>query len=139
MQGCYTGWNDTKWIDEATSSYYEASAKGLTYTDTTAAYFERQFVSALPVEDSAGDGYARSPLIAFLNNKMGGDAWIKNVYEKGGTKEAFIDQVGDPSGWAHEYYTALATGQVGQDPAFRCIRASPEPKEGLTAMMLVLP
>lgn len=118
VQGCYTGWNDTKWIDEATSSYYEASAKGLTYTDTTAAYFERQFVSALPVEDSAGDGYARSPLIAFLNNKMGGDAWIKNVYEKGGTKEAFIDQVGDPSGWAHEYYTALATGQVGQDPAF---------------------
>ena len=26
--------------------------------------------------------------------------------------------MGDPSGWAHEYYTALATGQVGQDPAF---------------------
>ena len=32
-----------------------------------------------------------------------------------GLKKAFIEQVGDPSRWAHEYYTALATGQVGQD------------------------
>jgi hypothetical protein len=26
--------------------------------------------------------------------------------------------VGDPSGWAHEYYTALASGQVGQEGAY---------------------
>lgn len=119
VQGCYTGiFAGSQWIDEATASYYEARATDVTYTSLTSQYFERQFSSALPVEDSAQDGYARSPLIAFLCQKNGGEAWIKTVYENGGTQEALISAVGDPSGWAHEYYTALATGQVGQESAF---------------------
>jgi hypothetical protein len=116
---CYPGiFSGTEWIDEATASYYEASAKDVTYTTLTAQYFEKQFSSALPAADSAQDGYARSPLISFLSKKMGGDAWIKNAYEKGGSNEALISQVGDPSGWAHEYYTALASGQVGQESTY---------------------
>ena len=119
VQVCYTGiFSGTEWIDEATASYYEASAKDVTYTTLTAQYFEKQFSSALPAADSAQDGYARSPLISFLSKKMGGDAWIKNAYEKGGSNEALISQVGDPSGWAHEYYTALASGQVGQESTY---------------------
>jgi len=119
VQSCYTGiFGGTDWIDEATASYYEASAKDQTFTTLTSQYFERQFTSVLPTADSAQDGYARSPLISFLSKKMGGDAWIKNVYENGGSQEALISQVGDPSGWAHEYYTALASSQVGQESTY---------------------
>lgn len=119
VQGCYTGvFGGSDWIDEATASYYEASAKDVTYTSLTAQYFERQFTGALPTEDTAQDGYARSPLISFLTKKKGSDAWIKTVYEKGGTQEALIAEVGDPFGWAHEYYVALASGQVGEGNAY---------------------
>ena len=118
-QGCYTGiFNATKWIDEATASYYEASAKDITFTSLTAQYFEKQFASAIPMKDTAQDGYARSPLISFLSKKQGDDTWIKTVYEAGGTQDALITAVGDPSGWAHEYYTALASGLVGQEGAY---------------------
>lgn len=119
VQSCYTGiFSSSDWIDEATASYYEARAQDLTFTSLTSQYFERQFVGALPAEDTAQDGYARSPLISFLCQKKGSDAWIKTVYENGGTQEALIAAVGDPSGWAHEYYTALASGQVGQEGAY---------------------
>ncbi len=119
VQGCYTGiFNATKWIDEATASYYEASAKGATFTSLTSQYFEKQFSSALPVKDTAQDGYARSPLIAFLSKKMGDDTWIKATYEKGGTQEALIEAVGDPSSWVHEYYTAIASGKIGQESTY---------------------
>jgi len=119
VQGCYTGiFAGSDWIDEATASYYEARAQDQTFTSLTSQYFERQFVGALPIEDTAQDGYARSPLISFLCQKKGGDSWIRTVYEKGGTQEALIAAVGDPSGWAHEYYTALASGQVGQEGAY---------------------
>lgn len=67
VQGCYTGiFGDTEWIDEATASFYEASALGLTSTNLSAEYFEKQFTSALPLKDTPQDGYARSPLIAYL-------------------------------------------------------------------------
>lgn len=119
VQSCYTGISSgNDWIDEATASYYEASAKNISFTSLTVTYFEKQFTGALPPEDTARDGYARSPLISFLSKKKGSDAWIKTVYEKGGTQEALIAEVGDPSGWAHEYYTALASGQVGEASAF---------------------
>ncbi len=119
VQGCYTGiFNGSDWIDEATASYYEASARDTTFTSLTSQYFEKQFTGALPVEDTAQDGYARSPLVSFLCKKQGSDAWIKTVYENGGTQEALITAAGDPSGWAHEYYTALASGQVGQESTY---------------------
>jgi len=119
VQGCYTGiFAGSDWVDEATASYYEARAQGQTYTSLTSQYFERQFVGALPPEDTAQDGYARSPLISFLSQRKGSDAWIKTAYENGGTQEALIAAVGDPSGWAHEYYTALASGKVGQEGAY---------------------
>lgn len=119
VQGGYTGiFNDTDWIDEATASYYEASAKDISYTTLTEQYFEKQFTGALPTENTAQDGYARSPLISFLSKKKGSDIWIKTIYENGGTQEALIAEVGDPSGWAHEYYTALASGQVGLASAY---------------------
>ncbi len=118
VQGCNTGIFASDWIDEATASYYEARAQDQTFTSLTSQYFERQFVGALPPEDTAQDGYARSPLISFLCQRKGGDAWIRTVYENGGTQEALIAAVGDPSGWAHEYYTALALGQVGQEGAY---------------------
>lgn len=119
VQGCYTGiFSGSDWIDEATASYYEAGAQDLTFTSLTTQYFERQFAAALPAEDTAQDGYARSPLISFLSRKQSGDTWIKTVYEKGGTQQALIDAVGDPSDWAHEYYTALASGQVGQESTY---------------------
>lgn len=119
VQGCYTGiFGGSDWIDEATASYYEASAEDATFTSLTSQYFERQFSSALPSADTAQEGYARSPLISFLCLKQGGEDWIKTVYENGGTQDALIAQVGDPSAWAHEYYTALASGQVGQEGAY---------------------
>ena len=115
VQGCYTGIiSSTEWIDEATSSYYEASAKDTSFTSLTNQYFEKQFVSALPLNDTAQDGYARSPLISFLTHKKGSDSWIKTVYENGGTHNAFIQTVGNPSEWAHEYYVAMARGEIGQ-------------------------
>ena len=115
VQACYTSiFAGSDWIDEATASYYEASANDVTYTSLTAQYFERQFASALPLVDTAQDGYARSPLISFFCQKKGSDAWIKTVYEKGGTQEALMAVVGAPSGWAHEYYTMLGSGKVGQ-------------------------
>ena len=118
VQGCYTGiFSSTEWIDEATSSYYEASANNLTYTSLTSQYYERQFISALPEDDSAADGYARSPLISFLVKKKGSEEWIKTLYENGGNKEAFISAAGEISGWSHDYYTALASGQVGFEGA----------------------
>ena len=114
VQGCYTGiFGDTEWIDEATASFYEASALGATSTNLTAEYFEKQFTSALPLKDTPQDGYARSPLIAYLTKKAGDDRWIQKVYAKGGTKEAFIEVAGDPAGWAHDYYLDLVTGTVG--------------------------
>ena len=82
VQGCYTGiFSSTEWIDEATSSYYEARAKDTSFTSLTNQYFEKQFVSALPLNDTAQDGYARSPLITFLSQKKGNDSWIRTVYE----------------------------------------------------------
>ncbi|HBN84320.1 MAG TPA: hypothetical protein DDZ89_10785 [Clostridiales bacterium] len=119
IQSCYTGiFASSDWIDEATASYYEAKASDVSYTSLTSQYFEKQFVSALPSEDTAQDGYARSPLISFLSKRIGNETWIKSVYEKGGTQEALISIVKDPSGWAHEYYTALALGQIGQDSTY---------------------
>lgn len=118
VQGCYTGiFNATEWIDEATASYYEASAKDITFTSLTSQYFEKQFASAIPMQDTAQDGYARSPLISFLSKKQGDDVWIKTVYENGGTQDTLIAAVGDPSGWAHEYYTALASG-LGEESTY---------------------
>ena len=72
VQGCYTGiFGGSEWIDEATASYYEAKAKDQTYTSLTSQYFERQFVGALPPEDTAQDGYARSPLFPPLPKERG--------------------------------------------------------------------
>ncbi|MBP7343295.1 MAG: hypothetical protein KA982_00995 [Clostridia bacterium] len=120
VQGCYTGiFSSTEWIDEATSSYYEARAKDTSFTSLTNQYFEKQFVSALPLNDTAQDGYARSPLITFLSQKKGNDSWIRTVYENGGTHDAFIQTVGNPSEWAHEYYVAMARGEIGQYNAFQ--------------------
>lgn len=114
VQGCYTGaFNTTDWIDEATASYYEATANEKSSTTLTAQYFEKQFTSALPIKSTAQDGYARSPLIFYLSKKIGDDTWIRKVYEQGGNTEAFIAVVGDPLQWAHSYYLALASGQVG--------------------------
>lgn len=115
VQGCYTGiFGDTEWIDEATASYYEATAHDKTSTTLTSQYFEKQFTSVIPVKDTAQDGYARSPLIAYLAKKNANDTWIKDVYEKGGNNQAFIDVVGDPATWVHDYYLALTLGQVGE-------------------------
>lgn len=111
VQGCYTGmFGDTDWIDEATASYFEASARGETYTGLMQQYYEKTFSGPIPASENAQEGYARSAMIAYLCEKLGNNEWIRTVYENGGSTEAFISAVGDPAEWAHNYYTYLGCG-----------------------------
>lgn len=107
------------WFAEATASYYEAKINNSTFTGLTSECFESQFESVIPKKSTAKAGYARAPLIAYVSSQTGSDEWIKELYVSGVT-DSDISAVfsGISVLFEEEYHYALATGAVGQFPAY---------------------
>lgn len=105
------------WIDEATASYYESAAAGGAPPDILNDFRDMSFDGAYPVENTARGGYARIPLIDFLARRLGSPDFIRQAYILAGSgtdwAAALNKAVGDPGGWAGDYYSALVKGEVG--------------------------
>ena len=68
------------WFDEATGTYFEKLvSKRL--SDNEQANFWLLWQGPIPSGSSKEEGYSRGPLIEYMSNKLGGDAWIKDCYE----------------------------------------------------------
>lgn len=107
------------WFAEATASYYESKILGSTFTGLTSEYFELQFESVIPQNNTALAGYARAPLIHFVSNMVGNDTWIKTLYENGFDDSDIESYFSELSVFFDlEYYEALALSTVGQYPTY---------------------
>ena len=68
------------WFDEATGTYFEKLvSKRL--SDNEQANFWLLWQGPIPSGSSKEEGYSRGPLIEYMSNKLGGDAWIKDCLE----------------------------------------------------------
>ena len=70
----------SNWFDEATGAYFEKLVfKGL--SDNEVANFWLLWQGPIPSGSSREEGYSRGPLIDYMSNKLGDDAWIKDCLE----------------------------------------------------------
>ena len=103
------------WFDEATATYFESVETG-SLPSIVSEYKEKIFAGVYPFENTAANGYARMPLIAYLAGRAG-EGFILNTYKMilDGTEwdSALLSAAGPPASWAGDFYDALVTGKVG--------------------------
>ena len=72
----------TLWFDEATSTHFERLIIPNEVSENGKKNFWLLWQGTIPKRNSAADGYARGLLIDYMSKKLGGDAWIRDCYEK---------------------------------------------------------
>ncbi len=111
---------DLLWLDEATATYFEGEKAGKLPT-IVSEYKEKIFGGVFPIENTAGQGYARMSLIKFLVGKVGEEG-IKNVYTMAGDgaswDDALLSSFGPRTNWAPVFYEALVKGEIGDYAPF---------------------
>ncbi len=108
---------NSSWVDEATATYFEWTAKPGQTPHIISSTWKNTLQGVFPSVSSAAAGYARMPLFQYLCGKYGEDC-IRQIYENSdggyttpqGWEEGIIAATADPSEYAADYYTKLITG-----------------------------
>ena len=72
----------TLWFDEATSTHFEKLIIPNKITSNGEQNFQLLWQGLIPQHNTRQDGYARGVMIDYISSKLGGDAWIRECYEK---------------------------------------------------------
>jgi len=107
------------WVDEATATYFEWTAKQDGTPQILSATWKNTLQGVFPSVSSASDGYARMPLFQYLCGRFGEDC-IRQIYENSdggylspqGWEEGIAEATADPASYAADYYTKLVTGEL---------------------------
>jgi DNA-directed RNA polymerase subunit RPC12/RpoP len=99
---------ETLWFDEATSTHFETLiTPGITPNGGT--YFSLLWQGLIPEHNTQQEGYARGLMIDYMSSKLGGDAWIRECYEKWSAscwklKSFMRDIAGTEADFAADFY-----------------------------------